>query len=867
MKKRMQNVMPYLFLGLLTLSACWLFAARRGVFGSKVDWISQHSVLPAYFRQLFYETGDLFPEFAANLGGGQNIFHFSYYGLFSPVILLSYLFPFIRMDHYLMAASAAELVLSAWLFYYWLGQKGFSKEIRAFVSVLFLLGGGPMIYHSCHQLMFVNYMPFLCMALLGVDRHLKENRSGLYILGILLMILSSFYFSICGMLVLGFYGFSQYVSQEQSFRSGKFFKDAFSFLFPMVTAVLMSGLLLVPTAFALLGRENAGSTDLAALFLPQIPAESLLYNCYGVGLPTFIFTTFLAGFTYRKWQERVLTYGCALIFVFPFFAWALNGGLYARGKSLIPFLPLLCYLIAVYLDKQKKREISFFAGFCAHLLTLALLYCCCQDFPEWRFLLADGLLTLVCFVLFWKFGRIFLLSVPPILFLLLFGCFGGRFWELEDPKTYAEVTNENIGALISQTLDEEPQLCRLEQRGPEGEKGADLNRIWDSRQWISSLYSSACHADYQKFWETGFQTEKPFRNSLIQASSSNPLYQKLMGVKYLVKNSAQPGNAMPPGYAPCKTRGDLTVYKNKNAAPIAYATDRVIPEQSWRRLSFPYNQIALMKYAVVKDAPDSGQWENKVKAWAKPDKLCLPQIDAREAKASYTADGTYHIQAKEKTSAAGQIEVPTRKWNTLLYLQFHVKNNRPSRDISIWVNGVRNRLSARSHIYYNGNTTFTYVSDLGEETRNVELLFGEGDYEISDIKCFLGDKRVLENETNAGQKLYQSKFQADRSRTKGNTIQGKISVKRTGWVITSIPYDSHFEVLVGKEAVNIEKVNGVFLGFAIKKGIQNIQITYRAPGARAGKGITCMGFLLCALILYRQRKRLHKTAPRERNFS
>ena len=681
------------------------------------------------------------------------------------------------------------------------------------------------------------------------------------------MILSSFYFSICGMLVLGFYGFSQYVIQEQSFRSGKFFKDAFSFLFPMVTAVLMSGLLLVPTAFALLGRENAGSTDLAALFLPQIPSESLLYSCYGVGLPTVIFTTFLAGFTYRKWQERVLTYGCALIFVFPFFAWALNGGLYARGKSLIPFLPLLCYLIAVYLDKQKKREISFFAGFCAHLLTLALLYCCCQDFPEWRFLLADGLLTLVCFVLFWKFGRLFLLSVPPILFLLLFGCFGGCFWELEDPKSYAEITNEDIGALISQTLDEEPQLCRLEQRGPEGEKGADLNRIWDSRQWISSLYSSACHADYQKFWETGFQTEKPFRNSLIQASSSNPLYQKLMGVKYLVKNSAQPGNAMPPGYAPCKTRGDLTVYKNKNAAPIAYATDRIIPEQSWRRLSFPYNQIALMKYAVVKDAPDSGQWENKVKAWAKPDKLWLPQIDAREAKASYTADGTYHIQAKEKTSAAGQIEVSARKWNTLLYLQFHVKNNRPSRDISIWVNGVRNRLSARSHIYYNGNTTFTYVSDLGEETRNVELLFGEGDYEISDIKCFLGDRRVLEDETNAGQKLYQSKFQADRSRTKGNTIQGKISVKRTGWVITSIPYDSHFEVLVGKEAVNTEKVNGVFLGFAIKKGIQNIQITYHAPGARAGKGITCMGSLLCALILYRQRKRLHKTAPRERNFS
>ena len=63
---------------------------KNGVFGSKVDWISQHSVLPDYFRQLFYETGNLFPNFAPDIGGGQNIYNFSYYGLFSPLILLSY---------------------------------------------------------------------------------------------------------------------------------------------------------------------------------------------------------------------------------------------------------------------------------------------------------------------------------------------------------------------------------------------------------------------------------------------------------------------------------------------------------------------------------------------------------------------------------------------------------------------------------------------------------------------------------------------------------------------------------------------------------------------------------------------------------
>ena len=79
---------------LLTVFFVWLFCLRRGLFGAKVDWVSQHSVLPDYFRRQFYETGNLFPEFAANIGGGQNIYNFSYYGLLSPVILPSYLLPF-----------------------------------------------------------------------------------------------------------------------------------------------------------------------------------------------------------------------------------------------------------------------------------------------------------------------------------------------------------------------------------------------------------------------------------------------------------------------------------------------------------------------------------------------------------------------------------------------------------------------------------------------------------------------------------------------------------------------------------------------------------------------------------------------------
>ena len=217
---RRMRVLPFLLLVLASVFFCWCFVGRFGIFGSNVDWISQHSVIPDYFRKQFYETGELFPEFAANIGGGQNIYHFSYYGLFSPVILISYLFPSVKMGDYLMGASIVSLTASAELLYVWLLRRGFSGRISFMTALMYLLSG-PMIFHSYCQIMFVNYMPFLCMAFWGVDNYFEKGGKLLYTVSVFLMILTSFYFSIGGMLVLVLYGIYRYV--EGKGRSGKLF--------------------------------------------------------------------------------------------------------------------------------------------------------------------------------------------------------------------------------------------------------------------------------------------------------------------------------------------------------------------------------------------------------------------------------------------------------------------------------------------------------------------------------------------------------------------------------------------------------------------------------------------------------------------
>ena len=306
-----RQILPLLLLAALSIFFCWFFVGRHGIFGSKVDWISQHSVLPDYFRRQFYKTGGLFPEYAANIGGGQNIYHFSYYGLYSPVILVSYLFPSVKMGEYLMAASVTCLAMAVLLFYGWLRKRGFPVETSFWTAYMFLLSG-PMIFHSYSQIMFVNYMPFLCMALLGVDRYFEKGKSGLYAVGVFLMIMTSFYFSIGGMLVLVLYGIYRYVQiKDEKITVKIFLLDGLRFCLPMLSAVLMSGILLLPTALALSGRGGAeeGNFSLASLLMPDIDAGSQIYTPYGIGLTALVIAVLLTGMAYRKYCERVLACG------------------------------------------------------------------------------------------------------------------------------------------------------------------------------------------------------------------------------------------------------------------------------------------------------------------------------------------------------------------------------------------------------------------------------------------------------------------------------------------------------------------------------------------------------------------------------
>ena len=855
-----KKCIPYLVLVGFTLFFCWWFVGRHGIFGAKVDWLSQHSVLPDYFRQQFYATGKIFPEFAPNLGGGQNIYHFAYYGLYSPLILPSYLLPFVKMSDYIMVISITGLTVSVLLFYYWLKSRKMDTGVAFIISLMFLLAG-PMIGQYSGQIMFVDYMPFLCLALIGVDRYFEKEKSGLFTVSVFLMIMTSFYFSIGGMLVLVLYGLHRYFEQREGCRVTVrgFLVDGLCFVRPMILAVLMSSFFLVPTVLALAGGRSKGqNTSLTTLFVPQITVERFAYSIYGIGLTTLVITVLITGLLYRKVYERVLTYGCVIVLVIPVFAYLLNGGLYIRDKVFIPFLPLLCYLIAIYLEKCRKEKLSLIAGMVPYIITTVFVYIARNQFTSkgieenvWKALLAESVLFLICYVLYCavkshckETKEILMLALPSVLCLAVTM---NTFYQMKPDryvshKLYRDVAGEHNEQAVKEVLKNDGGYYRTEQMGNDDENAADLNRIWDAGQNITSIYSSAYNSEYQTFRQKTFGLEEPFRNLMMQSVSKNPVFRRLMGVRYIVSNSDVPG------YDLVKKCGKTGIYQNKDAAPIMYATDHVMTEEEYKKLTFPYNQTSFLEYAVVGRHTESRD-QNIMTAY---EPVSLKKNDNKTTSGTWiseTEDGwKIHAKKMKKTTfSVQQLQQKTiqkeQQESRVLFLRFRVDNAHPNKDVAVWINGIRNKLSAEDHVYYNENKTFTYAVLLKDGEDNISVRFSKGKYQLSHVQAYLGSL------PERSKTLYQSEVQVDKKLTKDNVIQGTIQVKNDGWFITSIPYDTHFKMYIDGKETKIQKVNTAFLGCEIGSGKHEVRIVYHAPGATAGKVFSMIGIVGFVLLL------------------
>lgn len=840
--------------------------------GSQIDWISQHTVLAEYFRQRFYSTHEFFPQFASELGGGQNIYNFAYYGLYSPLVLLSYAFPFLSMEMWFQIMGILTHTADGVLCFLWLNRH--LKKPYSICGAMFLMCSSAVVYHTYAQVMFVDYLPFLLLMLIGVDTCRKTKGKVLLIIGAMCTVLTSFYFAPAAFTAVGIYVLCGTKIESTGKGTGRlksvllFLKDCLWQLFPVFYGIVLSAFYLCPVLCTLAGGRSGGKDIQAAdLFVPDVTVGKYLYNPYGLGM-TAIAVMAVCMWIIRgrkigkeRWKLALLL---AVIFLLPVFPWLLNGGLYARSKAFLPFLPLVCFLTAAFLETLSDQN-RIFSG--KQLLTCfvaagaVLLYGAAGSSREEQILLALDLAMIGIGLLFTGTGLSSLFvkrgrqvkskwldrpgGLTAILTLMMVLAVSiGTAVLSRDTHTERALIQElhDLGVRIAAEtiLSEESYAVRMEVRGDREYEKANQNRILTAGQNLTTCYSSVENPWYTRFRQA-IGLEKSTRNRLMLDAQRNPLFLRFMGVKYLI------GGDCPEGWTEVPLSGDAEnqkekvsagsqprVYRQEKAAPLFYLTDQTMGEKAFQNLTWQEKQIGLLEYAIVPEQKESGREKAGMENAGKDAEDSLSECgvtfagtESSDKTVNYTEAGKLRIRLKK--AAAGRIfmERETQK-GEYLFLSFQVKNNQSGKDVSVTVNGTKNKLSSIHTDYATGDDTFHYVFALPEGTRELSVIYGSGDYELEDISCLTGSV-----DENRNRSLYQNPVQLTQS-SSGNGYEGLVQADDSGWLVTSLPYDENFHITVDGKEIQPERVNTAFLGVCIQEGNHQVKIWYESAGSQAG---------------------------------
>ena len=508
LSKHKNDIINILTLIIISLVIVLVLVNFTNFFGSKKDWISQHVMFPDYLRKLFYDTGGIFPNFAFNLGGGQNIYNISYYGLFNPIILISYLLPFVSMITYIEISMIVCLIVSIILMYYFLRRR-FDLKV-SFVSTLLFLTAGCFIFHLHRHIMFVDYMPFLLMALIGVDKYFDKKKITLLVIAIFLMILTSYYFSVVGLVCVLLYGIFRYIEDKRCDKIAvkDFFREGFKFIFIMLIPVFLSCFLLLPTAYSLLDGRTATnkSISLLGLFIPNFNISNILYSSYSLGLSAIFIIALIYGIITKERAVKVISIIFSVLLVFPIFDYVFNGGMYLNGKAFIPIIPLAILLISYFLknvfNNKNKLKISIIISLIVVIINLLVFVYKEQNLC--LLFVVDMVLLIIFLLISYKLEKKIILHIylgVMSLVLVIPTNFSDTFVtkEFYDTLDYRETNN-----IVKQVLDKDNSFYRM---SDQSDKLNKANYIYNIDYYMGSIYSSLSNSYYKDFYNNLINNE------------------------------------------------------------------------------------------------------------------------------------------------------------------------------------------------------------------------------------------------------------------------------------------------------------------------------------------------------------------------
>lgn len=873
------------------------------------DLKTQYAPALVAYRNLLLSEGSL--SYSFFIGMGKNVFGWFAYYLSSPLNMLALLFPAGKIDQAVVLLIILKLSFAASFLTLYLEKKsGLRNKISAIFGVMYALSSYSIIYMI--NIMWLDGFMLLPLVLFFTEKFLADRRKWFPLVIVFFVLFASGYYIAYMVGVFSFLYLLAVLWKNRKFDSeNKLASGKLTAVF-LGCAALAGGLaaiLLVPAALDTLRNPDyyANSFSLASNFTPISLLDQMFSGTFDslstnkpyiyCGLASFLLV--LLFFQNPAFSKRTKRFVAAAIvfFLFSFHfspmdqAWHLfdrPNWFHHRYSFLFVFI----LLVIAYFSFIRIKSIPPKAFIRTGLIFLVAILIV-QSFGDMRAdgerfyinLFMGGIILLVLYavtVTKWRdsVARLKVLSIPLLVMVILVDvllvnplyvrakAFGGAYVAEDFANVYEEA--EGLVAIAKEMEDESNnQFFRME---IDDHLGTEISAISGALlldyHSVSNFLSVSNKPVNRMLKQLGYATNYNYFTSSHSFSAIVP--DSLLGITYVISEREDCADYELVAFS---KGGEFGLYRNGQALPLLYpvkadASDfdfYVLENQPDNKNLFSFQEALLLS---LFDGADSAEPVYHEASVSEP--VVYNAILQRDRVEETSEEGlnSGDMLGNESSVIVDEYLIVYLRINESDCISLEYKVDISSAD-PLYLSVPTAAINSKAVVYANGekvgtmgSSLFSQIQYLGRftpgQTVTVKIVV---DGKLDEF-AFLGADFAY-CDTDKFVQIMTNSFQQDSVEilvAEDGHISAQISADEDRLLLTTIPYEPGWELLVDGEKADIVAYQGALMSIPLEKGDHTISLHFTAPGLVAGtiiSGISLVGLLAligCSFFFRRKKK-------------
>ncbi|WP_086348867.1 YfhO family protein [Candidatus Enterococcus clewellii] len=804
------------------------------------DAFSQYANFHASFNNVLQGKQSIFYTWSGSLGLNYwSLMGYYLNGLFTPLVGLADNLHMTDTLYYLTLLKFGASGIAFWVFSH--NTYRINRWMSVGLSVAYALMAYTVGYSEV--IMWLDTFVYLPLIILGIHRLMDQKKPVVLFISYLLMFLSNFYMAFMVGVFSALYFLARTCTDWPKYK-----KSIGSYL---VTAFLAGGASMVtilPTVMDL--RANGESiTGISRLLTKDVgPWDLIAKNLTGVydtskfgsmpfiyiGLLPLVFCVFY--FVSRKipLKNKLLYAGILLFLVASVYLEPLNlfwHGLHAPNMFLFRFSFLISFMVILLagygLEAFNINESNRFVNSVLGVGGVFLLFLFLSNKKRYGVITTESLLFTIglliaylVIMLGWLYKEKWRRSLVILLLTVMAGeaAFNAQAlisgikqeWSYPSSELYT-ANHSDIQSLVDAAEGKNETFFRMENMDP-----TSLNESFRFGYHGVTMFSSIRNRHSSQYVNAlGYRSLGT--NLQVHYENNTLLGDSLMGIKYNLGKESP----LKFGYEKVAESGKYWLYENKYALPLGILTDEGIYEEEAVR-----NQTEFFNYL--------SQEEEEVFFFR--DAAIIGSENALITEQEETVE-IGEEQPNQPTKVTWMVTVPakTQGYLSLTPTDFASVSGM---HVTAEVDGI-----SRTTPFENAGQYF----NLGyyEETTSVEVTaeFLKGSMERPNFEIYKPDAVFLDTEKFATMVEAIQKKGVD-FKEEGRKATASVSLEKEQVVLTTIPYDKGWSVLIDGKQAEITSFKDAFLSVKVPKGTHDIEFIFLPQGFKIGAGL----FVSCILL-------------------